>query len=289
MIDAGVERAEKPWDLEFGSKTEIFDLHLRDIWSYRYLLFLFVKRDFVAQYKQTILGPFWHLLQPIITSVIFMLVFGAVARIPTEGVPPMLFYLSGITLWNYFAACFTHTSNTFVANASIFGKVYFPRLIMPISVVVSNVIRLIIQGVLLFGVMVYYHYNGFSLYFGGKTAIIPLLIIMMAGIGLGLGIIVSSLTTKYRDLAILVSFGVQLLMYATPIIYPLSFVRGTKYENIVKYNPLTGVVENFKAALFGINPVNYTSLGYSAIFMIVVLAIGMLLFNKVEKSFMDTI
>jgi lipopolysaccharide transport system permease protein len=279
----------KEWDLEIKAKTSLFDLHLKDIWRYKYLLFLFVKRDFIAQYKQTILGPLWHVLQPAITSMIFMFIFGRVARIPTDGVPPILFYLSGITLWNYFSACFTNTSNTFVSNAGIFGKVYFPRLILPLSVVFSNIVRLGIQLILLTGVIIYFHFNGFPIVISPHLLLIPVLILLMAGIGLGMGIIVSSLTTKYRDLTILVTFGVQLLMYATPVVYPLSYLANTKYETFVKLNPLTGIVESFRYSLFKMGTFNVHDLLYSFIFMSVVLIIGVVVFNRVEKSFMDTV
>jgi lipopolysaccharide transport system permease protein len=277
------------WDLEIKPKTGWLDLHLNDIWKYRYLLFLFVKRDFIAQYKQTILGPFWHIIQPIMTSLIYMFVFGKIAKISTEGVPPILFYLSGITLWNYFAACFTNTSNTFVANAGIFGKVYFPRLIIPLSVVISNIVRLCVQLFLLMGVIIYYHFHGYAIHLSATSFVVPFLIFLMAGIGLGLGIIVSSLTTKYRDLSILVAFGVQLLMYATPIVYPLSYLANTRYQSIVKLNPLSGVVEAFRYALYGKGTFSSFDLLYSFGFMMVVLAIGLIVFNRIEKSFMDTV
>jgi lipopolysaccharide transport system permease protein len=280
---------EQKWDLEIKPTAGLFQLHLGDLIRYRYLLFLFVKRDFVAQYKQTVLGPFWHILQPILTSVIFMFVFGKVARIPTEGVPPMLFYLSGLTLWNYFAACFTNTSNTFVNNAAIFGKVFFPRLIIPLSVVLSNIIRLGVQLLLLIGVMLYYHFNGFPIMLSYHMLLLPVLIVIIAGMGLGLGIIVSSLTTKYRDLTVLVGFGVQLLMYATPIVYPLSYLKNTGYQTFVKINPLTGIVEAFRYSLFQMGSFELADLLYTILFMLIVMVVGLLLFNKVEKTFMDTV
>jgi lipopolysaccharide transport system permease protein len=281
--------SEKEWDLEIHPRTKLFELNLYDVWKYRYLLFLFVKRDFIAQYKQTVLGPFWHILQPVITSLIFMFVFGKVAKIPTNGMPPMLFYLSGITIWNYFSACFTNTSNTFVYNAAMFGKVYFPRLIIPLSVVASNIIRLGIQLLFLLVVMIYFHLNGYPITINYHLFYLPLLILFMAGIGLGLGIIVSSLTTKYRDLSILITFGVQLLMYATPIVYPLSYLNGTSYLQFVRLNPLTGIVEAFRYAIFSTGSFDFPDLFYSFCFMVVVLAIGLVFFNKVEKTFMDTV
>lgn len=279
----------KQWDIEIGPRTGLWDLKLGDVWKYRYLLFLFVKRDFIAQYKQTILGPFWHILQPAITSIIFMFVFGKVAGIPTDGIPPMLFYLSGLTLWNYFSACFTNTSNTFLANAGIFGKVYFPRLIIPLSVVVSNIIRFGVQMAFFLVVLLYYHFTGYSIHLSVDLLILPFLIFLMAGIGLGLGIIVSSLTTKYRDLSILMAFGVQLLMYATPVIYPLSYLNNTVYIFYVKLNPLSAILESFRFSIFQRGEFNFNDLAYSFGFMVLVLTAGLLIFNKVEKSFMDTV
>jgi lipopolysaccharide transport system permease protein len=263
---------------------------LKEIWHYRDLLILFVKRDFVSQYKQTILGPIWHLLQPIFTTIIFLFVFTKIADIPTDGVKPVLFYLSGITIWNYFSVSLTSTSSTFVTNAAIFGKVYFPRMIIPLSIVLSNMIRFGIQFLLLLAMMVWYAIRKEApFYFDWSWLLIPVLLIIMAGIGLGLGIIVSSLTTKYRDLNILITFAVQLLMYVTPVAYPLSFLSKKSYRWIVEANPLTPIVEAFRHAIFNTRNFDFGSLLYSVIFMFVSLLLGILMFNKVEQTFMDTV
>lgn len=286
-INAPIE--EENWDLIIKPKTKLFDLQLAEVWKYRDLLLLFVKRDFTAQYKQTILGPLWHFLQPILTTIMFLLVFSKIANIPTDGIHPVLFYMSGITIWNYFATCLNNTSITFVANAAIFGKVYFPRLIIPLSVVLSNMAKFAIQFFLLLLAMLYYTFHDYPLHISLAWLLIPFLLLIMAGIGLGLGIIVSSLTTKYRDFVVLIGFGVQLLMYATPIVYPLSFVEGKSYAWVVNANPLTGVTEAFKYAIFRNNNLDIPSLSYSFVFMITVLFTGLLIFNKVEKSFMDSV
>ncbi len=277
------------WDLVIRSRSSWFDLQLKEIWHYKDLVFLFIKRDFSAQYKQTILGPLWHLVQPILTTAIFLLIFGKIANIPTDGIQPMLFYMSGITLWNYFSACLTSTSNTFVSNAAIFGKVYFPRLVIPISIVMSNIIRLSIQFGLLLIAMIWYQFNGYAIHITINWLLIPVLILLIAGIGLGLGIIISSLTTKYRDLSILIGFIVQLLMYVTPIGYPISFLANSKYRKIIELNPLSGIVESFRYILFGKGAFDLHGLLYSFCFMIVSLFIGLLIFSKVERSFMDTV
>ena len=277
------------WDLVISPKAHLLDLKLKDVWTYRDLLFLFVKRDFIAQYKQTVLGPLWHIIQPIFTVIIFLIIFGRIANIPTDGIQPILFYMSGITVWNYFSGCLTSTSNTFTANASIFGKVYFPRLVIPISIVISNIVRFAIQFLLLVGMMVYFHFNGFPIRFSIELLFLPFLVLMMAGIGFGLGIIISSLTTKYRDFIVLLGFAIQLAMYATPIIYPLSFLETTKYKWLITINPLTPIVEAFRYSLFGKGTFTPLTLGYSFGFMVVVIFLGMIIFNKVEKSFMDTV
>ncbi len=277
------------WDLIIGPKTSLFNLHLTDVWRYRDLLVLFIKRDFIAQYKQTILGPLWHLIQPILTTLVFLLLFGRIARIPTDGIKPVLFYMSGITLWNYFSICLTSTSNTFVNNAAIFGKVYFPRLVIPLSIVMSNIIRLGIQFGLLLATMIWYHFNGYPMHVGLSWLWIPVLVLLMAGLGLGLGIIISSLTTKYRDLSILMSFVVQLWMYVTPVGYPMSFLEHSKYATIIKLNPLSSIVEGFRYALFQKGSLDTGGLLYSFVFMLVSVFIGLLIFNSVERSFMDTV
>jgi lipopolysaccharide transport system permease protein len=282
-------KEKEDWDLVLRPQASLLDLHLVDIWRYRDLLVLFIKRDFVAQYKQTILGPVWHLVQPILTTLVFLLLFGRIAHIPTDGIQPILFYMSGITLWNYFSICFTSTSNTFVNNASIFGKVYFPRLILPLSIVLSNLIRLGIQFGLLLAVMIWFNFHGYPIHIGLSWVWIPVLVALMAGLGLGLGIIISSLATKYRDFTILMGFVVQLWMYVTPVGYPMSYLANSKYHLVIKLNPLSSIVESFRYALFGKGFVPIHGLMYSFGIMIVSLFMGILIFSRVERSFMDTV
>ena len=277
------------WDIVIKPKSALLDINFKALWEYRDLLWLFVKRDFTAQYKQTILGPLWHFIQPVFTTIVFLMVFGKIANIPTDGIEPVLFYMSGITIWNYFSSCLSATSNTFVANASIFGKVYFPRLIIPLSTVMSNMVKFGIQFILLLAAMTYFSGKGGGFHFGLSWLLIPLLVIMMAGLGLGLGVIISSLTTKYRDFTVLIGFAVQLLMYATPIAYPLSFLKGKSYASWIAWNPLTPIVEAFRYALFGIGTIDIAGLFYSGGFIIVVVFIGLLIFSKVERTFMDTV
>lgn len=281
--------SNKSWDLEIKPKKSLLDVDLLELWNYRFLIGLFVKRDFVAQYKQTILGPAWHIIQPIFTTAIFLLVFGRIAGIPTEGVPPVLFYVTGITLWNYFATTLVNTSSTFVANANIFGKVYFPRLVMPVSMTMSGLIKLGLQFLLVIAAMIYYHFQEFSVAPSLKWLILPVVVVIMAGIALGLGVMISSLTTKYRDLSVLLTFVIQLGMYATPIAYPFSFLKERSYAWLIAWNPLTPLVEVFRQALFDLPLTELNALWYSIIFMIVALAGGILLFNRVERSFMDTV
>lgn len=282
--------ASDNWDLEIKPKVSFFHLNLKEVWQYRDLMLLFVKRDFSAQYKQTILGPLWHIMQPVLTTIMFLFVFHSVAKIDTDGVDAVLFYMSGITIWNYFSACLTATSNTFVANAGIFGKVYFPRMVIPISVVLSNMVRLGIQFGLLLLVMVYSAlFRNIPITLGLHWLLIPVLVLVMAGIGLGSGIIISSLTTKYRDFSVLIGFGVQLLMYATPIAYPLSFLKKTGYEWVVNLNPLSPLVEGFRYAMFHTGSFQLSSLLYSFVFMVLVLGGGIMIFSKVERTFMDTV
>lgn len=285
----GLAEGSEHWDLVIQPKAHLLDLKLREVWKYRELLFLFVKRDFTAQYKQTILGPFWHFVQPVFTTIMFLLVFGKIASIPTDGIPPVLFYMSGITIWNYFSSCLTSTSNTFLANAGIFGKVYFPRLVTPLSAVMSNLVKFGVQFILLAAVFIFYAAKGVHFHFGFSLLLIPLLVLMMAGMGLGLGIIISSLTTKYRDLNVLMGFAVQLLMYATPIVYPLSFIKNKGYASWIEWNPLTPIVEAFRYSLFGQGSFTAATLLYSAAFIVVILFIGLVTFSKVERTFMDTV
>jgi lipopolysaccharide transport system permease protein len=269
-------------------KTGWFDLHLTDLWRYRDLVMLFVRRDFVAQYKQTILGPLWFIIQPLLTTLAFTLIFGNVAQISTDGLPKILFYMSGVTAWNYFADCLTKTSETFNANANIFGKVYFPRLAVPVSIVISNLIRFGIQLGLFLGFYVYFLARGTAIHATPALWLMPFLILLMAALGLGSGIIVSAMTTRYRDLRFLVQFGVQLAMYSTPVIIPLSKLP-EKYRWIMLSNPMTPVIETFRYAFLGTGEFSWSNLGLSTGIASVILAVGVLLFNHVEKTFMDTV
>ena len=277
------------WTEIITPKKGLLDFNLKEVWDYRDLIMLFVRRDFVSSYKQTVLGPIWFFIQPLLTSVIFIVIFTQIAQLPTAGVPPLLFFLTGITLWNYFSESLTKTSNVFVSNAGIFGKVYFPRLTNPISIVISGLFKLGIQLLLLLIVLAYYIINGslnFELSF--KLLWLPYLILLMASLGLGLGIIFSSLTTKYRDLSFLLQFGIQLLMYATPVIYPLETAKG-KLRAILELNPLTSIVECFRSLILGQGVYDFGGILYSSIFAIVTLFLGIMIFNQIEKSFMDTV
>jgi lipopolysaccharide transport system permease protein len=277
------------WDLCIKPHNNWLDLHLDDVWRYRDLLWLFVHRDFVSVYKQTILGPLWFFIQPLFTTIVFTVIFTGVAKVPTDGMPPILFYLAGMTPWNYFAACLNKTSNTFVANAGIFGKVYFPRLIVPLSIVVSNIIQFGIQFLLFLGFFTFYLASGSALdpHWALIPALVPALILLMAALGLGAGIVVSSLTTKYRDFTFLIAFGVQLMMYATPIIYPLSVIP-EKYRWLIQLNPMTAPVETFRALFLG-GTIPWDGLGISVAITTGLLLFGVVIFNKVEKTFMDTV
>ncbi len=277
------------WDREVSSKANLFDLHLKELWNYRDLVMLFVRRDFLSQFKQTILGPAWQFIQPALTTLIFLLLFHKIAKIPTDGVPPVLFYMAGITLWNYFSVCLVSISNTFVNNAYIFGKVYFPRLVSPISMVISNLIKFSVQLLLLIIVMIYYNFNEYPIHVGFKMLLVPLLLIQVAALSLGLGIVISSATTKYRDFGVLLSFAVQLLMYATPVVYPLSFIKGESYKWIIDLNPLTPIMESFRFALLDKGSVDTHSLFLSIGFTVFILLSGIFLFNRVEKTFIDTV
>ena len=281
-------KTDDEWTLIVKPNSSWFDLHLKDLWQYKDLVLLFVKRDFVSVYKQTILGPLWYIIQPILTAFTYSIIFGKIANISTAGLPKLLFYLAGITMWNYFSECLNKTSNTFISNAHIFGKVYFPRLTVPLSIIISNLITFFIQLLLFVAVLIYYYPNSDSIHPNMCIFLIPVLLIIMAGIGLGAGIIISALTTKYRDLRFLITFGVQLLMFATPIIYPLSRLTD-KQRMIILANPLSSVVETFRYAFTGAGTFHWHYILYSFVFMIVILLLGIILFNKVEKSFMDTV
>ncbi|HUQ65159.1 MAG TPA: ABC transporter permease [Flavitalea sp.] len=283
------DSAFKDWDIIIEPHTSIFQLSYKDLWRYRDLIFLLVKRDFVSFYKQTILGPLWFFLQPLFTTLIFVIIFSRLAGISTDGLPPPLFYIIGIVAWNYFAECLTKTSTVFRDNASMFGKVYFPRLIMPLSIVFSNLIKFGVQLILLLLVFLYYIiFSKFNPDTNIYILFFPVAILMMAGLGLASGLIISAMTTKYRDLSFLVTFGVQLLMYATPVIYPLSAVSG-KYKWLVSINPMTGIFEAIRYGLLGKGIFNWMLIGYSCTITIVLLFIGILVFNKVEKNFVDTV
>ncbi|MEI6523526.1 MAG: ABC transporter permease [Bacteroidota bacterium] len=279
---------EEEWSEIISPASGLFDLKLREVWRYKDLLFMFVRRDFVSTYKQTILGPLWFFIQPLLTTFTFIVVFGTIAGISTDGVPMMVFYMSGITLWNYFAECLNKTATVFRDNAGIFGKVYFPRLVMPLSIVVSNLVRLGIQLLLFLSIWLYYLIIGENIHPNGFLILVPYLVFLMAIIGLGAGMLISALTTKYRDLVFLLSFGVQLLMYATPVIYAMNSLP-TKYAWLIKANPLSAIVETFRYAFTGSGAFSWYSLGYSSLCALVLLVLGTLVFNKVEKSFMDTV
>jgi lipopolysaccharide transport system permease protein len=275
------------WDLVLRPKTGWFEIHLFDLWRYRDLTMLFVWRDFVSQYKQTVLGPLWHIIQPLFTTLLFTLIFGKVAKLSTDGLPPMLFYMAGITCWSYFAECLNRSAGTFINNASIFGKVYFPRLCVPLSIVISNIIKFGIQFALFLCFMAIYWFRG-EIHPRPFVLLLPLLVVIMAALGLGLGIIVSALTVRYRDLQVLITFGVQLMMYATPVIYPLSKVP-EDYRWLVLANPMSAIVETFRYAFLGKGEFDSLYLLYSGVSTLVILLIGIVLFNHVERTFMDTV
>lgn len=282
---------EKDWDIEITPKNNLFDLQIKDTWHYRDLLLLLVRRDFVAFYKQTILGPIWFFLQPIITILIYNLVFNNLAKISTDNVPAPLFYLAGTILWNYFSDCLTKTSTVFKDNAAMLGKVYFPRLIMPLSIVLSNLIRFAVQFLLFIVLMIAYWTKGAAIISNSAVFLFPLLILLIAALGLGLGMIVSAITTKYRDLAFVVTFGVPLLMYTTTVIYPLSaaITKYPQYSWIIKYNPITALIETFRYGFLGKGSFSWDLLGYSAGITALILLLGIIIFNKVERTFVDTV
>lgn len=276
------------WDLIIEPKSSLLDLKLKQVWRYRDLLFLFVRRDIVSFYKQTLLGPLWFFIQPIFTTLVFIYVFGQLAGISTDSLPQPLFYLAGITAWNYFADCLNKTSTVFRDNIHIFGKVYFPRIIMPISIVISNLMRFGIQMILFVIVYLYYVLTGYSFTLDFHLLLFPLFVVLMAMQGLGLGLIVTALTTKYRDLVFLLTFGVQLMMYATTVIYPLSSLTGKMYV-LVSLNPMTYVIEGIRRSLLGSGIFDLQTLTYAVLTSSILLLTGLLIFNKVEKSFVDTI
>ena len=286
-----LKSSDSGWTTVIQPKDKLLNINLRELWSYRDLCSLFVKRNITTQFKQTVLGPLWYLIQPTMTVIMYMVVFGGIANISTDGLPQPLFYLSGICLWQYFNDCLSKTSSTFTANAGIFGKVYFPRLVVPLSTVISNLLRFGIQlGLFLVVYAIYQiwiipgqiHTNWYAL-------LLPLLVMMLAGLALGFGILFSSMTTKYRDMTLLLDYFVRLWMYATPVIYPLSTITNEKLRFVMSLNPLTGIVEAFKYGMLGEGQFSWTMLGYSFTFMLVLLAIGIVIFNRVQKTFMDTV
>jgi lipopolysaccharide transport system permease protein len=281
----------KEWDFIIEPKGSMFSLNLKEVWHYRDLLEMYIKREIVTFYKQTILGPLWFFIQPFFTTIVFMFVFGGLAGIPTDGIPQPLFYLSGICLWNYFSDSLIKTSDTFFTNQAVFGKVYFPRLVVPLSVTIAGLLKMLIQLVLFAGVYMYFVSKGSIVALNSYALLFPVLIFILAGLGLGFGIIISSMTTKYRDLKFLVAFAIQLWMYFTPVIYPLSVMEGQyqKYMWLIQANPLTAVLETFKYGFLGKGSFSWLGLGYSFTFTICLLIIGTWIFNKVERSFMDVV
>ncbi|MFH7004538.1 ABC transporter permease [Flavobacterium bizetiae] len=279
------------WLFEITPKNKFFSLNLKEVWQYRDLLLLFVKRDVITVYKQTVLGPLWYLIQPLFTSVTFTIIFNNVAGIDTGTVPPFLFNLAGITVWNYFTACLTGTSDTFKANAAIFGKVYFPRIITPLSVVISNLVKFGIQFLIFIGFYIFYYFQGASLSLNGLILFFPILIIIMGILGLGLGMLISAMVTKYRDFSHLIGFGIQLLMYLSAVMYPMSLIKDKLpgYGWLVEYNPLAYIIETARYMLLDVGEVSILGLSYTLVVTIVVFFIGLLVFNKTEKSFIDTV
>jgi lipopolysaccharide transport system permease protein len=285
------ENHDTEWLFEITPKNKFFSLNLKEVWQYRDLLLLFVKRDVVTVYKQTILGPLWYLIQPLFTSITFTIIFNKVAGIETGTVPPFLFNLAGIMVWNYFTACLTDTSDTFKRNAAIFGKVYFPRLIMPLSTVISNLLKFGIQFMIFIAFYVFYYFQGAAINMNGSLLFFPLLIALMGILGLGLGMLISSLVTKYRDLSYLIGFGVQLLMYLSAVMYPMALIQDKMpdYAWLVHYNPLAYIIETTRFMLLGVGTVSVWGLVYTVGITIGLFFLGLLVFNKTEKSFIDTV
>lgn len=285
------EPAEENWDIEITPSNNLFSLGLKSVWHYRDLLVLLVRRDFVSFYKQTILGPLWFFVQPVITILIYNLVFNNLANIGTDTIPGPIFYLSGIILWNYFSDCLTKTSTVFRDNAGLLGKVYFPRFIMPLSIVLSNLIRFMVQFILFVILLVVYHFRGSPVAPNVYILLFPLLMVIIAALGLGLGMIVSAVTTKYRDLAFVIAFGVPLLQYTTSVIFPLSvaILKYPAYSWVIKFNPITAVIEAFRYGFLNKGSFSWELLGYSSLVTVIILFAGIVIFNKVEKTFVDTV
>lgn len=286
-----IDNANSDWLFEITPKNKFFSLNLKEVWQYRDLLLLFVKRDVVTVYKQTILGPLWYLIQPLFTSIIFTIIFNSVAGIETGTIPPFLFNLAGITVWNYFTSCLNDTSDTFKKNASIFGKVYFPRIIMPLSVVISNLLKFGIQFLIFIAFYIFYYSQGAVISLNATIVFFPILVVLMGILGLGLGMIISSLVTKYRDFTYLIGFGVQLLMYLSAVMYPMALIKEKlpSYGWLVAYNPLAYVVETSRYMLLNIGQISVLGLIYTFSVTVIVFFVGLLFFNKTEKSFIDTV
>ncbi|MFV8325985.1 ABC transporter permease [Flavobacterium sp. ZS1P14] len=285
------EHTDATWLFEITPKNKFFSLNLKEAWQYRDLLMLFVKRDVVTVYKQTVLGPLWYLIQPLFTAITFTIIFNSVAGIDTGTVPPFLFNLAGITVWNYFTACLNDTSDTFKRNAAIFGKVYFPRIIMPLSIVISNLLKFGIQFFIFIAFFIYYYFQGAGISLNGATLFFPLLVALMGILGLGLGMFISSLVTKYRDLSYLVSFGAQLLMYVSAVMYPMALIKEKlpNYGWLIAYNPLAYVIETTRYMLLNVGHISIVGLSYMFFVTVIVFFVGLLVFNKTEKSFIDTV
>ena len=282
---------EGSWDLIIKPQSSLFSFNLKELIRSKDLIEMLVKRDVITLYKQTILGPIWYLIQPVLTTVMFMFIFGNIAKIPTDGIPQPLFYMAGVICWTYFAECLTRTSDTFLANQAIFGKVYFPRLAVPISITIANLLKFFIQLVLFIGIYAFYVIKGNVVSPNLYGLLFPFLLVLLAGLGLGFGILVSSMTTKYRDLKFLIAFGVQLWMYITPIAYPLSEAKArfAEFSWVISINPVSPIIEAFKFGLLGAGDFTWGSLIYSTVFTIVLLLSGILIFNKVERNFMDVV
>jgi lipopolysaccharide transport system permease protein len=283
-----IESAQQHWDLEIKPQNNVFNLHLKDVWDYRDLLWLLVRRDFVSFYKQTIFGPLWFFIQPIFTTIVFTFIFSNLAKISTNSAPAPLFYMAGTVAWNYFADSLTKTSTVFKDNAAIFGKVYFPRLIMPVSIVFSNLVKFGVQFILFLILLFYYLFQGNKIEPNWFILLFPVVILLMAILGLGLGLIITALTTKYRDLAFVVTFGMQLLMYATPVIYPLS-AAPVNYRTIIALNPMSGLIETFRYGFLGTGQFYPGAFIYSIAASLLFFLLGLIIFNKVEKNFVDTV
>lgn len=281
----------EPWLFEITPKNKFFTLNLKEVWQYRDLLFLFVQRDVITVYKQTVLGPLWYLIQPLFTSIIFTIIFNNVAGIQTGSIPPFLFNLGGIMVWNYFTSCLNDTSDTFKKNANIFGKVYFPRIIVPLSIVISNLLKFGIQFLIFIVFYCYYVFNGLEIQLSSVSLFFPLLVVLMGLLGLGLGMIISSLVTKYRDLSFLVGFGVQLLMYLSAVMYPMAILKEKvpSFGWLIEYNPLAYIIETSRYLLLKEGTISTFGLLYTVVITVVIVMIGLLLFNKTEKSFIDTV